>query len=158
MLGEQLVVDQPHRLQVHGHGFEVEQWNAELSRGRHGDVAGVGRPARHQLRYDAGLALARGVDRLEHRGFFDHAILHEPLWQPAKARARGAERERGVVIHGLTASKISRTVSLPETRAGAIVKSLAILNYRPLKRRGVRHSGKIESSKGEPRHKAESLD
>ena len=34
----------------------------------------------------------RGLQRVEHGRFFDHAVLHEPLRQAAEARAIPAER------------------------------------------------------------------
>ncbi len=63
-------------------------------------------PLRHELRDDAGLALARGVQGLEHGRFLDDPVLHEPLRQAAEARARAAERQRSVVIHGLVATEM----------------------------------------------------
>src|SRR5438309_4590706 len=49
--------------------------HAEFVGGGHCDVACLRRTARHQLGDHARLALAGGVDRLEHRGLIDHAVL-----------------------------------------------------------------------------------
>ena len=92
MLGQQLVADQANGLEVQVHRVKVEQRHAEFVRGRHGDVACVGRTAGHQLGDDARLALPCGVDRLEHRALIDHAVLHQALRQSAEAPTGGAER------------------------------------------------------------------
>ena len=92
MLGQQLVADQPDGLDVEVDRVQVEQRHAELVGGGDGDVAGIGGAAGDQLRDDADLALAGGVDRLQHGRLFDNAVLHQALRQAAEARARGAER------------------------------------------------------------------
>src|SRR6202030_3211532 len=61
VLGEELVADESNGLEVQVHRVKIEQRHAEFVRGRHRDVACVGRAARHQLGDDARLALARDV-------------------------------------------------------------------------------------------------
>ena len=92
MLGEELVADQAYGIEVEVDRVQIEQRHAELVGGRERDIAGVGGPAGHQLRDDAGLALAGGVHRIQHGRLFDNAVLDQPLRQAAEARARGAER------------------------------------------------------------------
>ena len=125
VLGEQLVADQADRLEVEVDRVQVEQRHAELVRGRDGDVARVGGAARDELRDDAGLALARGVHRLEHGRFLDDPVLHEALRQAAEARRvrRRALKKR---YHSWTYGKRIGTrgsSSLPKPGAQAIVKS-----------------------------------
>src|SRR6267143_95220 len=92
MLGEELVADESNGLEVEGQRVKIEQRHAEFVRGGYRDVTCVGRTARHQLGDDTRLALACGIDRLEHRALVDHAVLHQALGQPAEAPAGGAER------------------------------------------------------------------
>ena len=48
-------------------------------------------PLADELRDDAGLALARGVQRLEHGRLFHDAVLDEALRQAAEPGARASE-------------------------------------------------------------------
>jgi hypothetical protein len=83
VLGQQLVRDELDDVGVGVRRVEVEKGHAELVGGGDGDVARIGGTARDELRDDARLFLARGVERLEHGGLFDDAVMHEPLRQTA---------------------------------------------------------------------------
>ena len=58
VLGQQLVGDGAHGLEVDVEGIEIEQRYAVFGRRRDGDVARLGGAGEHQLRDEAGLALA----------------------------------------------------------------------------------------------------
>ncbi len=87
MLGEELVVDESNGLEVQVERVKIEQRHAEFVRRRDRDVACVGRAARHQLGDDARLTLTRDVHGFLHRGFVNHAVLHQALRQAAEAAA-----------------------------------------------------------------------
>src|SRR4029077_8700263 len=93
-----------------------------LVRGRNCDIPGVGGTARDELGDDIGLALARGVYRLEHRPLIDDPVLHQTLGQSAKAGACG--RQRSIVIHGLMASGTSLIVSVYPSEADAQLRAI----------------------------------
>jgi len=85
VLGEQLVRDGAHGLQVEAEGVEVEQRHAVFGRGGNGNVARLDRATGDQLRDEAGFLLARGLQRSMHAGFVHHPILDQALWQTAQA-------------------------------------------------------------------------
>ncbi len=92
MLREQLVADQADRVDVGRNRVEVQERHAEFLGGGDRDVAGGGHVVRHQPAHEMGLALAGTRDRVEHRGFVDEAVEHEPLGQ---AGQYGPHRTRG---------------------------------------------------------------
>ncbi len=131
VLGEELVAHQPYAIEVEVHRIEVEQGYAELVGGGQRDIPGIGDAAAHELGDDAGLTLAGGAQRFQHRRLLDHAVLYQPLRQAAEPRAgSAAERQGYVVIHGLMVVELGlREFSLPQGGLGAIVKFWAILKH-----------------------------
>ena len=81
MLRDELLGDQADGVQLKVDSVQVKERHAKLVRGRYRDVAGIGRPTRHELRDDTGLTLAGGAQRIQHGGLFDDAILDQPLRQ-----------------------------------------------------------------------------
>ena len=88
VLREQLVADEPDRVEVDRDRVEVEQRHAEFLGGGDRDVAGGGHVVRHEPADEVGLALAGARDRVEHGGFVDQAVEHEPLRQAGQHRPR----------------------------------------------------------------------
>ena len=84
MLGQQLVGDRAHGLEVDRQRIEIEQRDAVFGGGRDRDVARLGGAADHQLRDEAGFALRGRLQRSMHARLIDHAILHQPLGQAAQ--------------------------------------------------------------------------
>jgi hypothetical protein len=87
VLGEELVAHQAYGFDIDRERVEVKERHPELGGGGDGDIAGVGRAARDELRDDAHLALARRVERFEHGSLFHHPVLHEALWKAAEPGA-----------------------------------------------------------------------
>jgi hypothetical protein len=92
VLGQQLVADEADDFEVEADRVEIQQRHAEFLRGGDRDVARGGHVAGDQPADEMRLALAGARDRVEHRGFIDQAVLHEPLGQ---ARKHGPHRPGG---------------------------------------------------------------
>ena len=91
MLLQQLVLDQLDDVEVDVVRVEVVQRHAEFGGGGDRDVARLGGAGGDELGDEAGLAVFGRLQRGEHGGFFDHAVLHEALRQAAEPRAIAAE-------------------------------------------------------------------
>ena len=89
---QQLVRNQANRVKVQVYGVEIEQGHAKLVRRSDCDIACLGGAVRHQLGDDAALALACGIDGIQHGRLFDHPILDQPLRQAPEAPAIRAQR------------------------------------------------------------------
>ena len=92
MLLQQLVLDQLDDVEVDVVRVEVVERHAEFGGSGDGDVARLGGAGGDELGDETGFAIFGRLQRGEHGGFFDHAILHETLRQAAEARAIAAKR------------------------------------------------------------------
>ena len=81
MLRKELVAYEADDVNVGRDRVEIQDRHAEfLGRGDR-DVAGRGHVVRDQPAHEMGLAFAGARDGVEHRGFLDEAVEHEPLRQ-----------------------------------------------------------------------------
>jgi hypothetical protein len=91
MLLQQLVLHQLDGVDLDLMRIEVEQGYAEFGRCGNGDVPCLGSTRGNELRDETRSALFRRLQRSEHGGFFDHAILYQALRQAAETRSISAE-------------------------------------------------------------------
>jgi hypothetical protein len=97
VLREQLFIDEADGIDVDRDGVEIEKRHAEFLRRGDGDVAGTRHPVRNEPAHEMRFTLSRIRDRIEHGGFLDEAIEHEPLGQPGQDGAHGT-RCHGVIV------------------------------------------------------------
>ncbi len=82
---QDLLADDPYRLEVRLDRVEVEQRRAELVGRGNGDLARVGHVVLDEVAYDADAAFLRRRDRIYHRRIGDQAVGDQPLGQALQA-------------------------------------------------------------------------
>jgi hypothetical protein len=99
MLGEQLVGDQLHGLEVGLDRVEIEQRHAEFLRSRYGDLAGVRQVVGDQVRYEVGVGFLRGRHCRMHGLLVQQTVLDEAQRQALQSKALRGDGGDDVLGH-----------------------------------------------------------